>query len=64
MCTDHHDGTCSGVLARSQTEPGRLVMSLVCESCSQVVKALGTIEHTFAPLLGVASPQGSEAAQL
>lgn len=51
MCADDHNGTCTGMLARSETEPGRLVMSLVCERCHEVVCVIGSIEHTVAPVL-------------
>lgn len=39
------------MLARSETEPSRLVMSLVCERCNEVVCVIGSIEHTIAPVL-------------
>jgi hypothetical protein len=50
-CTGQHDGTCTGVLARSDTRPDELVMRLVCESCNEVVSVLGSLEHTVSPVL-------------
>jgi hypothetical protein len=57
MCTDHHDGTCTAVLSRSKKQAGHLTMTVVCEACSEVVRVLGSVEHTFEPLLEVASPE-------
>jgi hypothetical protein len=51
MCTGHHDGTCTGTLSRSESQPDALIMSLVCERCNQVVSVLGSLEHTVSPLL-------------
>lgn len=51
MCEDDHDGTCTGMLALSETEPDHLVMSIVCERCHEVVSVIGSIEHTIAPVL-------------
>jgi hypothetical protein len=61
MCTDHHDGTCTGIMSRSKTKSGHLTMTLVCETCNEVVKALGSVEHTFNPVLGVTSPEAEQA---
>ncbi len=47
MCANDHDGTCTAVLSRSKTQPNRLVAKLVCESCEEVVKILGFVEHTL-----------------
>jgi len=47
MCANDHDGTCTAMLSRSKTQPNRLVAKLVCESCDEVVKILGFVEHTL-----------------
>jgi hypothetical protein len=47
VCVNDHDGTCTAVLSRSKTQPDRLVAKLVCESCDEVVKILGFVEHTL-----------------
>ena len=48
MCTNDHNGTCTAVLSRNETQPDRLLTaSLVCESCGEVVKILGFVEHTL-----------------
>jgi hypothetical protein len=47
MCANDHDGTCTAMLSRSKTQPNRLVAKLVCESCDEVVKILGVVEHTL-----------------
>lgn len=62
MCATQHDGTCTGVLARSESQPDALVMSLVCESCNEVVSVLGSLEHTFSPVLTHPQAQTSKVA--
>jgi len=47
MCANDHDGTCTAILSRGNTESDRLMASLVCESCGEVVKILGFVEHTL-----------------
>jgi len=47
VCTDDHNATCTAVLSRSTTNPDRLVASLVCERCDEVVKVLGFVDHTL-----------------
>jgi hypothetical protein len=47
MCANDHDGTCTVILSRSQTQSDRLVAKLVCESCDEVVEILGFVEHTL-----------------
>jgi hypothetical protein len=61
MCSDH-DGTCTGILSRSKAQEGHLSMTLVCESCSEVVRELGSVEHTLNPVLDVSSPDMNQAA--
>jgi hypothetical protein len=62
MCTDHHDGTCTGILSRSKTQAGHLTMKLICESCNEVIRTLGSVEYTLNPVLGVTSPDVGQAA--
>lgn len=62
MCTGHHDGTCTGILSRSESQPNALVMSLVCESCNEVVSVLGSLEHTVSPMLTSQPAQMSKVA--
>jgi hypothetical protein len=57
MCTNDHDATCTAFLSRSDDQPEHLVASLRCETCDQVVKVIGVVEHTFAPLLGTAGAE-------
>jgi hypothetical protein len=45
VCANDHDGTCTAILSRSKTQSDRLVAKLVCESCDEVVKILGFVEH-------------------
>jgi hypothetical protein len=40
----------TAILSRSKTQPDRLVAKLVCESCDEVVKILGFVEHTLGPV--------------
>ena len=47
VCANDHDGTCTAILSRSETQPDRLVAKLVCESCDEVVRILGFVEHTL-----------------
>lgn len=47
MCANDHDGACTAMLSRSKTHPNQLVATLVCESCDEVVKILGFVEHTI-----------------
>jgi len=47
VCANDHDGTCTAVLSHSETQPDRLMAKLVCESCEEVVKILGFVEHTL-----------------
>jgi len=47
VCANDHDGTCTAILSRSKTQSDRLVAKLVCESCDEVVKILGFVEHTL-----------------
>ena len=47
MCANDHDGTCTAILSRSETRSDQLTASLVCESCGEVVKILGVVEHTL-----------------
>jgi hypothetical protein len=62
MCTDHHDGTCTGILSRSKTQADHLTMTLVCESCNEVIRTLGSVEYTLNPVLRVSSPGLDQAA--
>lgn len=55
MCSNHHDGTCTAVLARSRTVADRLEMKLVCESCGAVLKVIGSLDHKVEPLLFTSS---------
>ena len=50
VCANDHDGTCTAILSRSKTQSDRLVAKLVCESCDEVVKILGFVEHTLGPV--------------
>jgi hypothetical protein len=59
MCTDNHNGTCAAILSRSKTQPGGFVAELVCDSCNEVVRVIGFVEHTINPAL-VASTPGLE----
>jgi hypothetical protein len=56
MCNNHHDGTCTAVLTRSEIQPNQLVMMLVCESCDEIVKVMGSFEHAFKPLIEAVMP--------
>jgi hypothetical protein len=47
VCTNDHNGTCTAILSRSLGHPDRFVASLVCESCKEVVKIIGFVEHTL-----------------
>jgi hypothetical protein len=58
MCPTDHDATCTAVLTQSKTGPRGLVASLVCESCNQVIKVIGFVEHTVEPVINPPSPAG------
>jgi len=47
VCANDHYGTCTAILSRSKTQSDRLVAKLVCESCDEVVKVLGSAEYTL-----------------
>jgi Fe2+ or Zn2+ uptake regulation protein len=48
MC--NHDGTCSGELRFDKTKH-RLIRLLVCDECNQIVRGMGSEEHTVNPAL-------------
>ncbi len=50
VCANDHDGTCTAILSRGNAESDQLTASLVCESCGEVVKILGFVEHTLGGL--------------
>jgi hypothetical protein len=55
VCANDHDGTCTAILSRSRTQPDWLVARLVCESCDEVVKILGFVEHTLGSVRALVS---------
>jgi hypothetical protein len=62
MCATNHDGTCAAVLSRSKTQPAGFEAKLVCDSCNEVVKVVGFVEHTVNPVLAAIAPEALERA--
>jgi hypothetical protein len=62
MCAHNHNGTCAAVLSRSATQPELFEAKLVCDSCDAVVRVIGVVEHTIAPVLVATGPGALEQA--